>query len=222
MHAPIAVSDLVRCHTCPVQFYRDRHHSRTEPDRYAVCKQLSYHLGETLDADMIWQEVTTVRPDIDPELRGFLSSCVAACRAGAWQPAIEADVPVRSEKLGIFGMVDRLGSGDRLSVVRSGTAPVTGVYTSDRLRVAAYALCLEEMLGHAVSGGYVEYIPSGMARFCIPQPRDRRMLLRALGTAHRIMEGEVPQKPLNAPCLRCEYHAWCTEGSRGKKLSDLM
>jgi CRISPR-associated exonuclease Cas4 len=192
-----------------------------ESDRYAVCKQLSYHLGNSLDAELIWAEILVVHPAVDPAMQDFLGLCIAACTKNPWQPAIETDVRVFSEKQGIAGMIDRIAPDGSFSIVRAAGAMPFGTYAADRLRVAAVALCLKEMCGREVPGGHVEYIPDGVSRFHAIQPRDRRQLLATLHKIRSIHAGELPQHPLNAPCNRCKYREKC-ESSTGRRLSDLL
>ncbi len=221
MRAPVAVSDLVRCHACPVRYYYERHEPHPESDRYAICKQLSYHLGTTLDPDMIWQEILAVRPGIDPELRSFLDTCITACSRSEWKLADQTDVKVVSEKFGIIGMVDRIRTDGTFSIIRAAGALPYGTYSADRLRIAACAVCLQEMTGKEVIGGFVEYIPDGVSRFHTVQPRDRRQFLSILHKIRSIHDGEVPHHPLNAPCTRCRIRERC-EHKSGRRLSDLM
>ena len=221
MHAPVAVSDLVRCHACPVRYYYERNEPHNESDRYAVCKQLSYHLGTPLEPELIWHEVLAVCPTIDSDLRPFLDTCINACSRREWRPAEQTDVQVRSEKFSIIGMVDRVGPDGSFSIIRAAGALPFGTYSADRLRVASCAICLEEMTGKEVSGGFVEYIPDGVSRFHTVQPRDRRQFLATLRKVRSIQEGEVPHHPLNAPCRRCRHRERC-EHQGGRRLSDLM
>ncbi len=218
-HVPI--SDLVRVHACPVRYYYERDDLFEESDRYAVCKQLSYHLGDPLDAEVIWAEALVVRPGIDHTLREFLDLCITACNKSAWQPAEETDVHVFSEKQGIAGMIDRITADGTFSIVRAAGAMPFGTYAADRLRVAAIALCLEEMTGREVKGGHVEYIPDGVSRYHAVQPRDRRQLIATLHKIRSIHDGDTPRHPLNAPCTRCKYREKC-ESSGGHRLSELL
>jgi CRISPR-associated exonuclease Cas4 len=215
------ISDLVRVHACPVRYYYERDEPYTESDRYAVCKQLSYHLGDPLDAEVIWAETLVVHPAINPEMREFLDLCITACTKGSWQPAEETDVHVRSEKQAFSGMIDRILPDGSFSVVRAAGAMPFGTYAADRLRVAAIALCLEEMTGEEVKGGHVEYIPDGVSRYHAVQPRDRRQLITTLYKIRFMREGEIPKHPLNAPCVRCKFMEKC-ESSRGHRLSELL
>ena len=215
------ISDLVRVHACPVRYYYERHETLAESDRYAVCKQVSYHLGTPLVADAIWQEVTAVRPGIDPSLKEFLDICITACNKTAWKPASETDVRVVSDIQQLAGMIDRIDGEGTFSIIRAAGAMPFGAYAADRLRVAAIAFCLEEMTGSEVKGGNIEYITDGVSRFHEVQPRDRRKVIATLKKLREIREGAMPQHPLNAPCNRCRHREKC-ESSVGKRLSELL
>ncbi len=78
---------------CPVRFYYEKNEPVIESDRYAICKQLSYHLGQPLEADAIWDEVLIVRPKTDPALREFMDICIASCK----KSAVEAGGPDRCD-----------------------------------------------------------------------------------------------------------------------------
>lgn len=211
----------MRVQSCPVRYYYERNDPVVESDRYAICKQLSYHLGTPLNPDVIWDEVLAVRPGIDPGMRLVLDSCITACNKNTWRSAAQNDVMVHSDKQGIVGMVDRLASDGNYSIIRASGAMPVGTYSSDRLRIACIAFCLEEMTGNEVSGGHVEYIPDGVSRFHIVQPRDRRQVISTLHRIHSIRKGELPRHPFNAPCNRCRYREKC-ENSGGHRLSDLL
>jgi CRISPR-associated exonuclease Cas4 len=217
----VTISELVRVHACPVRFYYEKDEPVSESDRYAVCKQISYHLGRPLEADTIWDEVLTVRPKTDPALREFLDICIASCTKHEWKVAAQTDVTVVSKKHGIAGMIDRVAEDGTFSIVRAAGALPFGTYAADRLRIAGIAFCLEEMTGEEVAGGHVEYIPDGISRYHTVQPRDRRQLLTTLHKLRAIHRGEAPTHPLNAPCHRCKYRERCEE-SGGHRLSELL
>jgi CRISPR-associated exonuclease Cas4 len=208
-------------HACPVRYYYERNDPFTESGRYAICKQLSYHLGHPLDPEIIWSEVIAVCPGLDPTLRPFLETCITSCNKTAWRPAAQSDVRVISDKYGIVGMVDRIADDGSFSIIRSAGAMPFGTYAADRLRVAGIAFCLEEMTGNEVAGGNVEYIPDGVSRFHTVQPRDRRQVIASLHKIRAIRKGELPRHPFNAPCNRCKYKEQC-ERSSGRRLSDLL
>jgi len=154
-------------------------------------------------------------------MKEFLSHCIAACNRKEWRKAEDHDLRVISVKIGIVGMVDRIFSDRSFSIIRAGGSLPFGISGAERLRIAAYALCLEEMTGEAVNGGFVEYIPDGIARYHEVQPRDRRSLLSHLKNAREIRSGSVPERPLNAPCGRCGYRETC-ETMGGHRLSEIL
>jgi CRISPR-associated exonuclease Cas4 len=211
----------VRVHACPVRYYYERNDTVTESDRYAVCKQLSYHLGRPLDAEVIWNEILTVLPGLDPELKEYLGICITSCNKHEWKQAKETDVRVLSQKNALAGMIDRIADDGSFSLIWAAGAMPMGTYAADRLRIAAIALCLEEMTGKEVEGGNVEYIPDGVSRHHAVQPRDRRQVIATLHKYKSIADGNLPEPPLNAPCNRCKYKEKC-ESSVGKRLSELL
>jgi CRISPR-associated exonuclease Cas4 len=217
----VSVSEIVRCHFCPVRFSLERKLEVRESPRYTIAKQVSMHLGGDLDGDAIWEEVQAILPEIDPSFRAYLGAAVERCSAGAWRIPVETEVPVRSDRFGIRGLVDKIFDGEpSFAITRPTESPAAGVSGADRIRVAAYALCVRESLGLSAAQGEVEYIPSGEVRVCTPQPRDRRAVIRAAGTVRRIREGHIPKRPLSAPCAGCPYREKCHAG--GRRLSDLF
>jgi CRISPR-associated exonuclease Cas4 len=204
-----------------VRYYYERNESFKESDRYTVCKQISYHLGNPLDAESIWSEVLAVNPEIDSDMRSFLDTCITSCNKTTWFMATQSDLQVISEKHSIVGLVDRIAADGSYSIIRASGAMPFGTYAADRLRIASIAFCMEEMTGNEVAGGHIEYIPDGISRFHTVQPRDRRQVIATLHKIRAIRRGELPRRPLNAPCNRCLYKDRC-ENSGGHRLSDLL
>ena len=118
------------CMPARFRFYYEKNEPVTESDRYAICKQLSYHLGHPLEADAIWDEVLAVRPKTDPALREFLDTCIASCNKPGWTPAAQTDVTVVSKKHGIAGMIDRVAEDGTFSIVRAAGAMPFGTYAA--------------------------------------------------------------------------------------------
>jgi CRISPR-associated exonuclease Cas4 len=217
-----SVSDVVAGMHCALRLYLDRDLPGAESPRYTVAKQVSYHLGEELDGDRIWSEITTVLPQIEPAMRVFLDACISACAGKDWIVPVETDIPVESEILGIRGIVDKIfDAPPYFAITRSTDAPANGAYTSDRVRIACYAACVQETLGLVAESGSIEYVPSGILRTCVPQPRDRRAMVRGIHAAQRVRAGEIPRRPLMAPCESCPHEEGCTS-RKGRRLSDLL
>jgi CRISPR-associated exonuclease Cas4 len=217
----VSVSGAVACHVCPVRYFMEQEMPRGESGRDAIAKQIAAHFGGDLDADVIWGEVQAVMPEAEDAHRGMVDDWVARCRGTDWRSATEVEVAVTSARQGIHGVVDRIFDEEPyFAIVRSSEAPAAGIYATDRIRVACYAACIEEERGVPVRAGTVEYVPSGTARICVPQPRDRRAALQAIRMATEINAGAMPHKPFRAPCETCPLQEHCSFG--GRRLSDLF
>ena len=218
----IPVSEIARCSLCPMQLYLERTGKEPyrEPLRYSSAKQISYHLGEELDADVICREVKTVTGEPEECIRPLVDEMIAACTRKKWRPAEQYDVSVLSQTLGITGRIDRMFS-DGFSLIKSGAAPTHGIYAADRIRITAYTLCLEEA-GVKNPSGSVEYLGSGTIRNMVPGPADRRAFLHALRVAERIRAGEIPREIRGTHCLRCRHKESCQKRDMPKTLLEQM
>jgi len=222
MNSDIPISSVVTASVCPLRYYLDQKDGRSPSSKYEVCKQVSYHIQDHLESDEIWDELRSVHPDMDESHRAYLDVCLEKCRRpGRFREFCETDLTVRSKRYGIFGVIDKIHDGEpAFSIVRAQPAPKAGVYSSDRLRVFGYMLCLQEMTGREISSGCVEYIQDGVFRTCIPQAIDKRRFLRALDEARKIKRGEIPRKPVSPPCESCRDADRCNP--KGRRLSDLL
>ncbi len=220
----LSISSVVTTSRCPIRFFleKDLKDLRTSY-RYTLAKQVSYHLGGELDEDAIWDEACLVDDHPDLSMRPFLSDIVRLCRNHAgFRQASEVDIKVRSEHYQITGIIDRLFEDDPyFAIVRSSAAPSHGVYAADRLRICGYTICLRELLGDHVRGGSVEYIPSGVSRRVVVEPRDKRAFLYALNEARRIVLGGLPRRPFNPSCEYCSHAGTC-ESAEGTRLSEIL
>jgi CRISPR/Cas system-associated exonuclease Cas4 (RecB family) len=226
VHRPVpelSISSVVAVSRCPVRFCIEKNEKKPESWRYTLAKQLSYHLGEELDDDAVWEEACLVHDHPDPSMKPFLSEMVRLCRNKQdWRQVRESDVRVSSDIYRIHGIVDRLFEDEPyFAIVRSSAAPPRGLYAADRVRITGYTICLQEMLGDYIRGGSIDYLPSGISRYAIVEPRDKRKFLHALREARRIMNGAHPCKPLRPPCTYCPYCDSC-DPSAGTRLSELL
>lgn len=163
-----------------------------------------------MDENSLWDEINLIDPDVTPELREYLSQCLLSTAHTPLPSWTESDVTVNSDRYGIYGLIDKYDEKSNvISIVRNSRAPMTGCWPDDRVRIAAYLLCLREMTGKDLPGGYIEYIPDGIVRFCEPQPRDRRGFLKALNNVRTVQKGDLPAKPVRAPCRNCTYQNQC-------------
>jgi CRISPR-associated exonuclease Cas4 len=218
----LPLSSVITASICPLRLYYGHIPDERALWRHSICRQVSSHLGTDPDREVIWDEICAIHPGIGPEYQDYMAHCITACTTqSCWRPCAGNDIPVRSERMKVFGTVDKIFSTPPyLAVTRSSHAPRAGIYAADRLKVAGYALCMEETHGKPVTSGCVEYIPDGIVRTCEVQPIDRRRFLAALNAARRIVRGEIPSRPLNAPCDRCGHRDRCKP--RVKRLRDLL
>ena len=214
---PVGVSELVTAHRCPLGLYHIQGTDRSPSARYVIAKEIARHNGECSNLDLLWEEVQAVMPEIDPAMKNFLKTSLFACSTMVWPPFAEQDLRVGSKKHRIMGTVDLAGGPHGLfGVVRSSSAPAEGIYATDRIRVAAYALCLEELYHMPVREGLVIYVPDGVVRTCRVSPRDRRAVFVGRDAATAVIRGEIPKRPLNPPCTNCPVSDRCRQGASSR------
>lgn len=217
-----AVSSLIQAYRCPRRYYFSRHETIPTSDRYIICKHLSCSDPQNRDEEELWNEICLIHPEIDPTMQDFLWSCLESIKHTPFPAWTETDITIRSDRYGIHGLIDKYHAKDEyISITRASRAPEMGCWSDDRIRIAAYILCLQELSGRTWKGGYVEYIPDGIIRFCEPQPRDRRRLLQTLKVVRSVAKGELPGKPVNPPCKKCPYSQQC-EPPKARTLSDII
>jgi len=182
--------------------------SITEPDDLEeqlnrALERLRFDLpaiyGERMDAEQAFEEVKILVPGIVQGYSSVLGRIVPC----------EADVDLRSERLGLTGRVDRLAPGSTPSIIRTGSAPEEGVWKKDRLQMAGYSLLLGEKLGLMVDSGMVEYPRSGVVREVAIRSVDRGRALRIRDRIRMIKEGQLPDRPQEAGCERCDLRDEC-------------
>ncbi|MDO5845484.1 MAG: Dna2/Cas4 domain-containing protein [Methanocorpusculum sp.] len=205
----IPVTDILRACTCPMQLYLARSVPEDfhEPLRYSVAKQISYHLGDPLSREKIWQELTLTLPGCGEDAKTALDQMIDACSRVTWRHALTHDMQVESEKFNIHGRIDRVFD-DSFSIIKGGRAPTHGVYATDRLQAVCYSICLEEMYGKEFYGR-IEYLGSGTIRSVVVSPSDKRAFLEALKTVEKIRRGEIPRAIRGAKCRWCRFAESC-------------
>ncbi len=117
-----------------------------------------------------------------------------------------------SEKLSMSGSVDKLiRTGEEIipCVIKTGKCPEYGVWKSDRMQLAAYAMLIEEEFETTVKRGFVEYIRNAEFRESRIKKRDKALALQILKRVKRIKGGVFPEKGENAPCDKCSFVELC-------------
>ncbi|HPJ30573.1 MAG TPA: CRISPR-associated protein Cas4 [Methanothrix sp.] len=149
------------------------------------------------------EEIGQSLPEIAPSLSAKLDLLTPST----------VEVDLRSDRLGLSGRIDRIvsrGSGDGTtvevsipSIIKTDRPPEAGVWRSDRLRLAGYAMLLEDHQKKRVDLGMVEYPRAGEVREVEIKSSDRRRVLRIRDRVRKISEGKLPDRPGGAPCERC-------------------
>ncbi|OPY55199.1 MAG: hypothetical protein A4E49_00500 [Methanosaeta sp. PtaU1.Bin112] len=121
----------------------------------------------------------------------------------------QAEVDLFSDRLGLSGRLDRLAPGGMPSLIRTGKAPQDGIWKRDRLMLAGYALLLGEKHGTHINQGLVEYPRQGLVRAVEIHGVDRARVLRLRDRIKQIKEGQLPDRPEDAPCQECEAREIC-------------
>ena len=118
-----------------------------------------------------------------------------------------AEVDLYSDRLGLSGRLDRLAPGSTPSLIRTGKAPEDGIWKRDRLMLAGYALLLGEKNRTHINQGLVEYPRQALVRAAEIHSVDRARVLRIRDRIRQIKEGQLPDRPEDAPCPAC----WAAE-----------
>jgi len=121
----------------------------------------------------------------------------------------QAEVDLFSDKLGLSGRLDRLAPGTTPCLIRTGKAPQDGIWKRDRLMLAGYALLLGERQRTHINQGLVEYPRQGLVRAAEIRGVDRARVLRIRDRIRHIKDGQLPDRPEDAPCQDCEAREIC-------------
>lgn len=142
---------------------------------------------------------------------------------------IERALPVWNERIGLIGKADlvEFHPDGRIYPVEFKHGRKRG-RVADDLQLAAQAMCLEEMLGHAVPLGAI-YHASSHRRREVEITSDLRALVEQTATAIRTMlaSGTLPPPVHDARCRECSLHALCqpeaqADATRSRRLRKLL
>jgi CRISPR/Cas system-associated exonuclease Cas4 (RecB family) len=100
----------------------------------------------------------------------------------------EREYTALSEKLGMVGSVDKLIRTEEEiipCVIKTGKCPEYGVWRSDRMQLAAYAMLIEDELETTVPRGFVEYIRTADIREAHIKKRDRALAFQLLKQVYK-------------------------------------
>lgn len=229
MHLPVRVYDIGLYLRCPRLIFFENLRNKKMPKKIdtkhillrslmlSISKKddLEGHLRESLSR---LQEELPLVYEIDPdelqpacrELEGEIAG-IARGLAGHLNLLLpcQAEVDLFSDKLGLSGRLDRLAPGGMPSLIRTGKAPQDGIWKKDRLMLAGYSLLLGEKRRMHINQGLVEYPRQGLVRTAEIRGVDRARVLRIRDRIKQIKEGQLPDRPEDAPCENCEAREIC-------------
>lgn len=123
-----------------------------------------------------------------------------------------AGIAVYSDKLRMSGLIDKaivLDKGLMPMIISASFPPANGVYASDRVKLAAYAMLLSEKYAIDCSSGGVEYVSGWCIRTAEVRYEDKRKALYARNRVNEIMAGKMPEASRGKWCGHCSYADTC-------------
>jgi CRISPR-associated exonuclease Cas4 len=119
---------------------------------------------------------------------------------------------VYSDKLRMSGTVDKVvfnGGVPEPVIISASLPPPAGVYASDRVRLAAYAMLLAEKFDMDCASGTVEYVRGWCVRRAEARHEDKRKALYARNRVLELIGGRMPEPVRGKWCGRCGHHDTC-------------
>jgi len=167
-----------------------------------------------IDPEIISQATSEVRSHLDEVMNGIQASMqtLGIDRLLDIFTSIDVEPVLYSEKLHLSGSPDRLLMLDGCltpSIIRTGKAPLSGVWKNDRLRLTALSILFEDKHDSTVVKGVVEYARYGIVREVPIRRADRRKVLTLAGRVRKIRDGRLPDRPDDAPCDYCGHVEHC-------------
>ncbi|WP_240664557.1 Dna2/Cas4 domain-containing protein [Methanosarcina sp. MSH10X1] len=138
------------------------------------------------------------------------------------EPMLAAFNPVKtepflsSEKLNLKGVPSKLVcfEGAQVpSILKPGSCPEQGVWTSDRIHAAALVMLLEAQNGKEVPFAFVEYVSFGLLRRVVVRSSDRREVLKISREVEKIKAGLMPERKEEKFCKECNFLEHCASDS---------
>ena len=120
---------------------------------------------------------------------------------------------IKSEKLGLIGVVDRVevDNGFKPVEIKTGKAPRDGVWKNHLIQVGAYMMLLSEHYGQKVNAGYVEYVAIGEKREVRMNEFLKDEILELINKVNSLLESSsVPEKVEEQwKCASCGIKEQC-------------
>lgn len=217
----VAISSIITAFHCTRQYFFYSEMKSNPSEKYSICKQVSCAAPD-IKEEKLWDIICMIHPDISVEKRSFLKDCLNAARHVPVRPWTDTDILVRSDRAGIYGLLDKYdATAGEYTLTRCTKAPQKGCWPEDAIRTAALLICLEDTCKKKPEGLYIEYIPSGIIRYYEPTPKDRRKVFQLINKVRDVNKGGIPKKSLNPPCSGCRFFDRCSQ-NEPRRLSFLF
>lgn len=134
------------------------------------------------------------------------------CRLSVWLSPASAGVAIHSDRLRLSGVIDRVVRiDDKLApvVISASAPPPNGIYASDRVRMAAYAMLLSEKYDIDVAHGAIEYALEWRIRETEIRYQDKRKALYVKNRLIEAREGKMPDPNRGKWCEHCDFSQAC-------------
>ncbi|WP_462272967.1 CRISPR-associated protein Cas4 [Methanohalophilus sp.] len=133
---------------------------------------------------------------------------------------IEIEPLMHSDKLNLSGAPSAIVFHDDQKMpllIKSSNAPQQGVWKSDRIPLAAYAILAEEKYDQKINSTVLFYASQGQIRPVRIRPAERREVLNILKRIEKIKKGKMPHAKRGKLCEYCPYEQMCE--SQGNSLA---
>lgn len=124
------------------------------------------------------------------------------------------EYPIEDRKLNLSGKVDKIEIIDGIYYpieIKAGRFPIRGVWESDALQVAAYAVLIEQEFDTEVLVGFVDYLKINERRPVVVNSKLRGKLFDVLDDINAMFHDEHTPEPTSniKKCERCGYMEFC-------------
>ncbi|MEI7556917.1 CRISPR-associated protein Cas4 [Candidatus Chlorohelix sp.] len=124
------------------------------------------------------------------------------------------DVRLRSEKLGLSGLLDMLIITSKEAIpVEFKNSSSAEVGANHKAQLAAYALLIEEQRGVSVSRSFIHFIPARQSiEVILEQHHKSAVLLNLERIRHMVERENMPEATLaHGRCTDCEFRNFCPD-----------
>ena len=129
-------------------------------------------------------------------------------------PKIISELRIESDELKLKGIVDQVHMYGNEFVpfeLKTGRAPLDGVWPSHRIQIAAYALLLQEKFKKPIREGFVVYLDTKEKRHITINPFMKDEVMKIVGDVIALLEAKNPSDFCNNEnkCRKCGLRQTC-------------